>query len=222
MRVALIGGLGAGKSTVGQRLAARGAIVIDVDQVARDVIRPGSAGLRAVLERFGDRARARSAPEGQAEQLDRKALADIVFTDTTARLGLEEITHPLIRAEVARQLAQVNSDVTVIELPLLDRKRRLDYQLDVVVLVDAPEETAVRRAVKRGMAERDARARMAAQPTTAERRMAADRVLVNDGDLEQLESAVDELWAWLIERLGGRPARDLTDRPQHKGSGADP
>jgi dephospho-CoA kinase len=212
VRVGLTGSLGAGKSTVGKALAARGAAVIDADQVARDVTAPGSAGEWAVLEHFGERATARSGPAGQTGQLDRKRLADIVFSDATERLALEAITHPLIRAEVLRRVALADSEalahdqapahnqVVVIEVPLLDKQRKLDYGLDVVVLVDVPEHLAVQRAVGRGMTETAARARMAAQPAGAQRRLLADRALVNDGDLKDLEIAVDELWSWLLTK----------------------
>lgn len=200
LRVGLTGALGAGKSTVGKAMAARGAAVIDADQIARDVTAPGSPGERALLEHFGDRATARAGPAGQPGQLDRKALADIVFSDAAERLALEAITHPLIRAEVLRRLDLAHNEVAVIEIPLLDRRRKLDYGLDVVVLIDAPENVAVQRAVARGMTETGARARIAAQPSGAERRLLADRVLVNDGGLDELESAVDELWAWLVQK----------------------
>jgi dephospho-CoA kinase len=212
LRVGLTGTLGAGKSTVGKALAGRGAVVIDADQVARDITAPGSPGERAVLEHFGERATASSGPAGQTGQLDRKTLADIVFADATERLALEALTHPLIRAEVLRRVALADSEaqadsedlarnqVVVIEVPLLDRQRKLDYGLDVVVLIDAPEALAVQRAVGRGMTETAARARIAVQPSSSQRRLLADRVLVNDGDLEDLETAVDELWSWLLAK----------------------
>jgi dephospho-CoA kinase len=203
--VGLAGGLGSGKSTVGKALAARGAVVIDADLVARDVVAPGSAGEEAVLDHFGTGVQR---PDGH---LDRAALAAIVFADSTERLALEAITHPLIRAEIDTRVASFAAKepdgaarttatplVVVIELPLLDRRRQQEYRFDVVVVVDAPEDVAVQRAVRRGMSEADARARLAAQPAAAERLALADRDLVNDGDLEHLERAVDELWAWLV------------------------
>jgi dephospho-CoA kinase len=201
LRVGLTGTLGAGKSTAGKALAARGAVVIDADQVARDVTAQGSPGERALLEHFGDRATARSRPAGEPPHLDRRRLADIVFSDAAERLALEAITHPLIRTEVLRRVALAPAEIVVIEIPLLDKSRRFDYGLDVVVLIDAPEKVAVQRAVARGMTETGARARMAAQPSGAERRLLADRVLVNDGSLQDLESAVDELWAWLVQKI---------------------
>jgi dephospho-CoA kinase len=209
LRVGLTGALGAGKSTVGKALAARGAVVIDADQVARDVTAPGSPGERAVLERFGDRAAARAGPGGEPGRLDRKALADIVFSDETERLALEAITHPLIRAEVLRRLALAGNDalagdeVVVIEIPLLDGQRKVDYGLDVVVLIDTPEDVALRRAVGRGMTETAARARTSVQPSGVQRHLLADRALVNDGSLGDLENAVDELWAWLVGMAQG-------------------
>ena len=204
LRVGLTGTLGAGKSTVGKALAARGAIVIDADQVARDVTAQGSPGERAVLEHFGDRATARSGPAGEPPHLDRKRLGDIVFSDASERLALEAITHPLIRSEVLRRVALAQAEVVVIEIPLLDKSRRFDYGLDVVVLIDAPEKVAVQRAVARGLTETGARARMAAQPSGADRRLLADRVLVNDGSMEDLESAVDDLWGWLVRKVPHR------------------
>jgi dephospho-CoA kinase len=204
LRVGLTGTLGVGKSTVGKALAARGAVVIDADQVARDVTAQGSPGERALLEHFGDRATARSGPVGEPQHLDRKRLADIVFSDATERLALEAITHPLIRTEVLRRVALAPAEIVVIEIPLLDKSRRFDYRLDVVVLIDAPEKVAVQRAVARGMTETGARARMAAQPSGAERRLLADRVLVNDGGMEDLESAVDDLWGWLVQKAPHR------------------
>jgi dephospho-CoA kinase len=191
MRIGLTGGLGSGKSTVGQALAARGAVVIDADRVARQVVEPGSAGERAVLDRFGPKV---AGPDGH---IDRTALAAIVFADPEELRALEAITHPLVHDEITKQLSSLEAPVVVIELPLLSRRRRPQYDLDAVVMVDTPEEMAIERALTRGMSERDVRARMAAQPTWAERRAAADWVIVNNGDKAQLERAVDELWARL-------------------------
>jgi dephospho-CoA kinase len=196
MRVGLTGGLGSGKTTVAKALAARGAVVIDADQVARRVIEPGSAGEQAVLERFGPTVRG---PDGH---VDRQALADIVFADPDERLALEAIIHPLVHDKIAVELSSLRAPVVVIELPLLTAARRPQYDLDFVVLVDTPEELAIKRAVGRGMSEQDARARIAAQPTATERRAAADWALVNDGDEAHLEAAVDALW----ERLAAMEA----------------
>jgi dephospho-CoA kinase len=194
IRVGLSGGLGSGKSTVGQALAARGAAVIDADQVARDILAPGSPGEQAVVQRFGPRV---TGPDGS---LDRPALARIVFADAGERSALEAITHPLIHHEIESRLSALAQGVAVVELPLLDADRRRHYGLDLVVLVEAPEDTAVRRAVGRGMAEDDVRSRIAAQPTDDQRRAAADRVLDNAGSREELEARVSDLWRWLSEQ----------------------
>jgi dephospho-CoA kinase len=173
LRVGLTGTLGAGKTTVGKALAARGAVVIDADQVARDVTAPGSPGELALLEHFGDRAAASPGPGGGTKHLDRSALADIVFSDASKRLALEAITHPLIRAEVLRRaaladnVAVAHNGVVVIEIPLLDERRKVDYRLDVVVLVDTPDDLAVQRAMGRGMTEPAARARSGVRWPTA-------------------------------------------------------
>ncbi len=189
--VGLSGSLGSGKSTVGSALAARGAAVIDTDRVAREVLAPGNPGSQAVLEHFGPEVRG---PEGS---IDRQALAAIVFADPGQRGVLEAISHPLVHKEVSRRVAELGDAVIVVEIPLLDAARRDEYGFDVVVLVEVQPDIALRRAVGRGMTEDDARARMAAQPTAAQRRQVADCVLGNDGDRADLEAAVDGLWAWL-------------------------
>ena len=202
--VGLTGALGAGKSTVGRALAARGALVIDADEVARQVLAPAGPAERAVLDHFGPRV------AGVDGSVDRRALARLVFSVPTERLALEAITHPLIRRVVAGRVAAADAEVVVIELPLLDAARRHQYDMDVVVLVDASPEDSVRRAVQRGMPEEDVRARIAAQPTDDERRSVADRVVVNAASLAELEDEVSELWGWLLHKsaleLGGPTA----------------
>ena len=192
--VGLSGSLGSGKSTVGRALAARGAAVIDADQVARDVLAPGSAGAQAVLEHFGPGVRR---PDGS---IDRQALAEVVFADPDQRAALEAITHPLVNQEVRRRVAELGDAVIVVEMPLLDARRRDQYGFDVVVLVETPPDIAVRRAAGRGMTEDEARARTAAQPTAQQRRQVADRTLANDGTQAELETAVEALWAWLRQQ----------------------
>ncbi|HUB69530.1 MAG TPA: dephospho-CoA kinase [Acidimicrobiales bacterium] len=202
--VALTGSLGAGKSTVGRALAARGAVVVDADVIARQVTARGTAGEANVIRHFGS---AVSAPDGG---LDRRALARIVFSDDRERQALEEMTHPLIREEMARLVADARASgaqVAVLELPLLDSDRRRQYGVDLVVLVETPVSEAVRRVVQRGLPEDDARARLAAQPTEAERRSLADRVFLNTSGLEELDARVDELWAYLLAVAEGRQAR---------------
>ncbi|HYA45074.1 MAG TPA: dephospho-CoA kinase, partial [Acidimicrobiales bacterium] len=226
-RVGLTGALGAGKSSVGKALGARGALVIDADEVAKSVLAPGTFAERAVLKRFGPRV------AGVDGSLDRRALAAIVFADADSRMALEAITHPLIEQEVARRVASLETQaasaktvrrgdseagsetdagqgertprVAVIELPLLDRERCRRYGLDAVVLVEASEEVEVSRAVTdRAMSEGEARARLAAQPDPARQRAIADRVITNAGSRDELEAAVDELWSWLTAAAGAR------------------
>ena len=196
--------MGSGKSTVAQELAARGAVVIDSDQVARAVMAPGTGLEKAVRQHFGP-------PVATADGgLDRAALAHIVFADPTELAALEALAHPPIRREVARRLAAAEAagaDVAVVELPLLDSARRRQYQFDLVVLVDIPRELAVKRVVARGMDEADARARLAAQPGDEQRRAAADMVISNTGDREQLASAVDDLWRALAEQASSATER---------------
>jgi dephospho-CoA kinase len=207
--VGLTGILGAGKSTVGRVLSGLGAVVIDADQVEREVLGPGTVGEREVLAHFAGAGQAVARPDGS---LDRGGLAKVVFSDPELRKALEAISHPLIEeavsARVARVAAELPTAVVVIELPLLDADRRLRYRLDFVVLVDAPEELAVGRAVRqRGMSEQDVRARLAAQPSQAERRAVADRVLTNTGSREELEAAVGQLWASLSVMAARRARR---------------
>jgi dephospho-CoA kinase len=196
LRVGLTGGPGSGKSTVGKLLAERGAAVVDTDQLAREMVAPGTPGLAAVVERFGA---GLVLPDGS---LDRAALAALVFSDASARRDLEAITHPLIRAEAERRLAAAaasGAPVAVVEIPLLDAARRVLYRLDFVVLVEAPLELAVRRAARRGWGEEDVRARMAAQPSDEERRSAADWVVGNAGSMAALRREVSRLWERLDE-----------------------
>jgi dephospho-CoA kinase len=168
--------------------------VIDTDRVAREVLAPGTPGALAVLKHFGAGIQA---PDGS---IDRQALAAVVFADPGQRAVLEAISHPLVHEQVSRRVAELGDTVIVVEVPLLDAARRDQYGFHVVVLVEVLPATAVRRAMGRGMAEHDVRARMAAQPTAAQRRQVADRTLGNDGTRADLEAAVDGLWAWLQAR----------------------
>ncbi|GAB77227.1 dephospho-CoA kinase [Austwickia chelonae] len=193
LHVGLTGGIGSGKSTVARRLAQHGAVVIDADALAREVVSPGTSGLEQVRLRFGDDV---IGPHGE---LDRRALASIVFDDEKARADLESITHPLVAARTAELLATTGEQSIVVhDVPLLvENHLGPDYHL--VVVVEASPETRVQRLTGlRGMPEADALARMAHQAGDEQRTAAADVVLGNDGSLEQLEAAVDQLWA---ERL---------------------
>jgi dephospho-CoA kinase len=187
--VGLTGGAGAGKSTVAARLRELGAIVIDADALAREVLEPGSEGLREVVAEFGPGV---LRPDGS---LDRAALAAIVFADPAKRRRLEQITHPRIAARTSELLASAPADAVVVhDVPLLVEKD-MAAVYDLVVVVDAPVEQRVRRLVARGLDADDARARIAAQASREERRAVADVWLENDGTTDELRAAVDELWA---------------------------
>jgi dephospho-CoA kinase len=190
----LTGGIGSGKSTVARLLAGRGAVVVDADLLARQVVEPGSAGYQAVLDRFGP---AVAAPDGG---LDRRALADLVFADPSALADLNAIVHPAVRAAIAGRLAELREGdgVVVLDIPLLVESGR-SYGAAAVLVVDCPEDVAVQRLVEqRGMDEADARRRMAAQVPRAERLAAADLVIDNSGSPEQLEAEVERVWTFLV------------------------
>jgi dephospho-CoA kinase len=194
LRVGLSGGIGSGKSTVARALARRGALVVDADAIAREVVEPWQPGLAAIVERFG--------PEilDADGRLDRPRLAALVFDDVAARADLNAIVHPLVAAETARRLAAAPPDaVVVLDVPLLVEAARSGY--DVVVIVEAPAAVRLERLVGRGMAEADARRRMAAQASDAERRKVADVVLDNSGSEEHLEAQIESLWDQLSASL---------------------
>jgi dephospho-CoA kinase len=189
LRIGLTGGIGSGKSTVSALLAERGAVVVDADRIAREVVEPGTPGLAAIVEAFGD---AVLTPDGA---LDRPALAAVVFADPDARRRLDAIVHPLVRAR-GRELeaAAPHGSVVVHDVPLLaETGQAASYDLVLVVLAD--EETRVARLVRRGLTAEDARARIAVQATDEQRRAIADVVLDNSGPPEQLAEQVDRFWA---------------------------
>lgn len=189
MRVGLTGGIGAGKSLVSALLAERGAVVIDYDLMAREAVEAGTPALAAIVERFGAGV---LLPDGT---LDRPALGAIVFDDDDARHDLEAITHPAIgNLAWERDAAAPEGAVIVHDHPLLV-ETGLAELMDVVVVVDAPEEVQVDRMIRfRRMSEADARARMAAQATRDERLAAADIVIDNSGSIEELVPRVEALW----------------------------
>jgi dephospho-CoA kinase len=194
VRVGLTGGIGSGKSTVARALARRGAVVIDADAIAREVVEPGRPGLTAVVERFGA-----GILDGEG-RLDRPKLAALVFENAAALADLNAIVHPLVAAETARRIAAAPPDsVVVIDVPLLVEAARSGY--DVVVIVEAPEPVRLERLIGRGMNPDDARKRMAAQASDAERRKVADVVLDNSGSEEDLERQIEALWAQLTASL---------------------
>ncbi len=189
--IGLTGGIGAGKSTVAELLAAKGAVILDGDRIAREVVEPGGPAYAAIVERFGPSV---VAADGR---LDRAALAGIVFRDSEARRALEAITHPVIEAEMAaRAAASADAPVVVMDIPLLKARRE---PLRGVVVVDVPEDVAVHRLVEqRGFDEGDAWRRIAAQISRDERLGLADVVVDNSGGLAQLEAAVDRVWEWAL------------------------
>jgi dephospho-CoA kinase len=190
LRVGLTGGIGSGKSTVAGRLAEHGAVLIDADLLAREVVEPGTPGLAQVVEAFGPTV---LAPDGA---LDRAALAAVVFNSAEQRERLNGIVHPLVGARTAEMLATAADDAVVIhDVPLLVEK---DYApvYHLVVVVDADVSARVERLVSsRGMAESDARARIAAQATPEQRRAVADVWLDNSGTPDQILAVADALWA---------------------------
>lgn len=189
LRVGLTGGIGAGKSEVARRLAGHGAVVIDADRLAREVVAPGTGGLREVVAAFGP------GVLDPAGGLDRAALAKAVFADEPARRRLEAIIHPRVRARTAELFAAAPPDAVVVnDVPLLVEVG-LAPTYHLVVVVEAAAETRVARLVAdRGMSEAQARARIRNQTSDQARRAAADVVLDNDGSREALGSAVDALW----------------------------
>lgn len=195
LRVGLTGGIGAGKSEVSRRLAEAGAVLVDADKIAREVVEPGTEGLAAVVAEFGEDV---LRPDGS---LDREKLGAIVFADAERRTALNAIVHPLVGKRSMELFEAAPEDAVVVyDVPLLAEGDRAG-DFDLVVVVDAPEEVQVRRLVAdRGMSEEQARARIAAQATRERRRAIADVVIDNSGDLAALERQVDELWKTLQAR----------------------
>ncbi|MFE2601164.1 dephospho-CoA kinase [Streptomyces sp. NPDC059396] len=195
LRLGLTGGIGAGKSEVSRLLTGYGAVLIDSDRIAREVVEPGTPGLAAVVAEFGPEV---LTGEGR---LDRPKLGGIVFADQDRLRALNAIVHPLVRARSAELEAAAGPDAIVVhDVPLLV-ENGMQGLYDLVVVVDASPETQLDRLVRqRGMAEPEARDRMAAQATREERRAVADVVIDNDGPLERLEPQVREVWEKLTER----------------------
>lgn len=188
LTVAVTGGIGAGKSTVARMLAELGAVVVDSDAVARAVVAPGTPGLAEVAERFGPGV---VTPDGA---LDRAALARIVFHGDVARRDLEAIIHPRVRAEFRRVREEAAADAIVVnDIPLV-RSAEEAAGFDLVVTVTAPHRLRIARLRERGLAEDDARARIAAQPDDDERAAFTDHWIANDGDEELLRRRVVALW----------------------------
>ncbi|MBD0737969.1 dephospho-CoA kinase [Streptomyces sp. CBMA29] len=194
LNVGLTGGIGSGKSSVAKLLVAHGAILVDADRIAREVVEPGTDGLAAVTAEFG--------PEVLAADgtLDRPKLGAIVFADEARRKALNAIVHPLVGRRSQELLAAAApDDIVVNDVPLLAENDLASFY-DVVIVVDAAPATQIERLVRtRGMTEDEARARMAAQAGREQRTAIADLVIDNDGPLEELEPQVRAVWQRLRE-----------------------
>ncbi len=194
LAVGLTGGIGSGKSTVADLLVERGAVLIDADRIAREVVAPDGPAFQPLVDRFGPGI---LTPEGI---LDRSALAALTFPDPEALKALNAITHPAIGAVMTerRAAAENSDDVVVFDVPLMKPEHRELLGLALVIVVDCPTETALNRLVdQRGFSRADAEARMAAQPSREERREGADFVIDNASDLAHLRAEVDRVWAAL-------------------------
>lgn len=198
--IALTGGIAAGKSTVTRRFAELGAVTIDADQLAREAVAPGSAGLDAIRHRFGDRV------IGADGSLDRPALGAIVFADEQARLDLNGITHPAVKDLLAEKLAAVRAEdadaVVVYDIPLLaETGGRRGGQFEFVIVVESPAEQRIERLVTlRGMAHDEAERRIGSQASDEERRALADVVIDSGGTLDQTLAQVDDVWQRILTR----------------------
>ncbi len=189
--VALTGGIGSGKSTVGQIFAQLGAIVVDSDQLARDVLERGSIGFNEVVAKFGDEILKNG-------EIDRQLLGSIVFKNPTKRSELEQITHPLIRKAFAEVIARSTSNSIVInQIPLLVESNH-DYKFDHVITVSASEDIRAQRLLKRGLTGVQIRERMQAQATDQIREGIADSVIVNEKSQQEITDQVEKIWELLL------------------------
>jgi len=192
--IGLTGGIAAGKSTVAKRWAEHGALEIDADQVARDVVEPGTVGLGRVVEAFG------SGVLTADGELDRKQLAMQIFSDAGKREVLNSILHPLIKERTRQLLSELPAEsIVVYNVPLLV-EAAVDHPFDLVVTVEAPEEEQLRRLVEtRGLTESEARSRISAQAKPIERAARADRILNSNQDINLLLRDADALWREILK-----------------------
>jgi dephospho-CoA kinase len=203
LAVGLTGGIGSGKSAVADLLVERGAVLIDADQVARDVVAPGGPAYQPLLDRFGP-----GILDGDGT-IDRKALAAVAFADDESRLALNAITHPAIGIAMieARDALSETDHIVVLAIPLLTALHRDTVKLHKVVVVDAPTDIALERLLsQRGFDRADAEARIRSQISREERVKEADYVLDNSGDRATLEREVARLWDWLLEAAAEQQA----------------
>ena len=198
----MTGGIASGKSTVARSLVSRGAILVDADEIAREVVEPGTPGWSKIVEHFGpgvllgDR------------RIDRTKLAEIVFNDRGKLALLNEITHPEVMRRIADRLEELKETdhIVIVDVPLLTEVGARDM-FDMIVVVDAKQDAQIERMrAMRGMDDEAARARIAAQAIAEDRAAIADWLIENDGSLEQLEHESDRLWTFLEANRGGRTA----------------
>ena len=188
--VALTGGIGSGKSTVGELFTNLGALVVDSDQLARDVLVRGSDGFDQVVAEFGDQI-------VKNGDIDRALLGDIVFKDREKLSKLESITHPLIRKAFKEFVDQAPADSIIInQIPLLVESK-FNYKFDAVITVSVPEEIRKQRLIKRGLSKVEIDRRILAQASDSEREAISDFVIQNAGSSDELASAVEKIWTKL-------------------------
>jgi dephospho-CoA kinase len=194
MKVGLTGGIGAGKSTVADLFSQKGAVVIRSDELAHQVIEPQTPGFQQVIDRFGQDF---INSEGY---IDRAKLAQIVFKDDAALKDLENIVHPLVRSKTNQIIEQHTSETIIVnEIPQLLEKK-MESLFDFLVIVISSEKNRLERLSQRGLTTEQATARMSKQVSDDERKAAADFLIVNDGNLDQLEADVEKIWQTLQER----------------------
>jgi len=194
MKVGLTGGIGAGKSTVADLFSKRGAVVIRSDELARQVIEPQTPGFKQVTSRFGNEI------VNDEGNIDRAKLAQVVFNDDGALKDLENIIHPLVRERTNQLMSEQTSETIIVnEIPLLLEKK-MESLFDFLVIVISSEKNRLERLFQKGVSEEQAKARMAKQVNDQDRKAAADFLIVNDGNLDQLEADVQKIWQTLQER----------------------
>jgi dephospho-CoA kinase len=195
LTVGLTGGIGAGKSTVGDLLVAKGAILVDADRIAREVVAPGGPAYQPMIDRFG------TGILGGDGNIDRPAVAAIVFGDPEALADLNAITHPAIGVAMMQRKDEfaATDDIVILDIPLLKEVHRQMLSLAAVVVVDTPMETALDRLITiRGMSKEDAEARIASQIDRQTRLQGADLVVDNSGDEQHLAEEVARIWDALV------------------------
>jgi dephospho-CoA kinase len=194
MKVGLTGGIGAGKSTVADLFARRGAVVIRADELARQVIEKSTPGFDKVVSRFGNNIL------DEDDNIDRAKLATIVFSEQKSLEDLENIIHPLVREETNRIISRQTPETIIInEIPLLLEKQ-MQSLFDCLIIVISSEKNRLARLVNNGFTQDQVKARMAKQVDDETRKASADYLIVNDGDLNQLENYVEKIWQSLQER----------------------